>query len=188
MKKFTPLPCLFALALIVATPVYAQTATRSGKMNREEFRAKVSAIRDEKKKALVERMDTKMKELNAKRTAILLRHLDKIEEILNRIETRALEVEKGGKDIASVKTAVQKAKDAIAAARTAVNVQAAKTYIIDITTEDKLGAAVSAARTTLARDLQATHQAVVAARKSVREVLTALAKVVGEKLTNTTEK
>ena len=188
MKKFTSVLSLLALALIITTPVYAETATRSGKLNREEFRTRLSAIRDAKKKAIVERMDKRIGEINTNRTNIMTRHLTKIEELLNRIEARTLEVEKKGKDTTAVKAAIASARTAIAAAKSAVTTQAAKTYTIDITTEDKLGAAVSSARTAFAQDLQAVHQSVVAARKSVRDVLTALAKVVGEKLTNTVEK
>ena len=188
MKKLLSLICFFALTLIVVSPALAQTATRSGKLSREEFRSRISAIRDEKKKAIVERVDKRIAEINTNRTGIMTRHLTKIEEVLNRIEARALEVEKNGKDISAVKTAITTARTTIVASQTAVSAQAAKTYTIDITTEDKLGSAVSAARTALAEDLQTTHQTVVTARKAVRDVLTALAKIVGEKLTNTTEK
>lgn len=187
MKKFSLFLGLACLALVIATPAFAENATTSGKMNREEFRSKLSAIRDEKKKTIVERMATRIQDSNSKRTATLLRHLVKIEEILNKIEARALEIEKQGKDISAVKTAIAKARDAIAAARTAVNAQAGKTYDINITTEDKLGSAVSTTRISLARDLQSAHQSVVAARKAVRDVLKELAKVVGEKLTSTSE-
>jgi len=188
VKKLTSLLCLLALTLIVASPVFAETATRSGKMNREEFRTRLSAIRDEKKKAIVERIDQRIAQINANRTGIMTRHLTKIEEILDRIEARAFEVEKTGKEISAVKTAIATARTAIATAKTTVTTQAAKTYTIDITTEDKLDSAASAARTAFAKDLQAAHQTVVTARKSVRDVLKALANVVGEKLTNTTEK
>lgn len=188
MKKFTTLICFLALALFVATPVLAENATGSGATKREEFRARLSAIRDAKKKAIVERVDQRLAQTNTSRTGIMTRHLIKIEEILNRIETRALGVEKDGKDITAVKTAIASARTVIASAKTTVAAQAAKIYAIDITTEANLGSAVSSVRIAFAKDLQAAHQSVVAARKAVREVLTVLAKVVGEKLTNTVEK
>ena len=187
MKKLTSLLCLLALTLIVASPVFAETATRSGKMNREEFRTRLFAIRDEKKKAIVERIDQRIAQINANRTGIMTRHLTKIEEILDRIEARTNTVAASGKDVATVRTAIATARTAITTAQTTVNAQAAKSYTINITTEDKLGSAASAARTAFAKDLQAAHQTVVTARKSVRDVLKALANVVGEKLTNTVE-
>ena len=193
MKKFIVLGCLFALALIVTVPIYAQTPSAatnrqmSRENERENFRSKLNSISDEKKKAIVDRTDKRIVEINANRTGIMTRHLTKIEEILNKIETRALEVEKRGKDISAVKAAIVTARTAIASAKSAVATQAAKTYTIDVTTEDKLGLAVSSTRTAFAKDLQAAHQSVVTARKSVRDVLKALANVVGEKLPNATE-
>ena len=188
MKKLTPVLCSLALGLLVAAPAYALSASESARMKREEFRTRLSTIRDAKKKTIVERIDQRIAQINANRTGIMTRHLTKIEEILDRIEARALEVEKTGKEISAVKTAIATARTAIATAKTTVTTQAAKTYTIDITTEDKLDSAASAARTAFAKDLQAAHQTVVTARKSVRDVLKALANVVGEKLTNTTEK
>lgn len=187
MKKFTSLICLFALALVVVTPAFAEATIRPGKVNREEFRTKLDSIRDEKKKAIVDRVDKRIAQINTNRTGIMTRHLTKIEEILNRIEVRALEAEKNGKDIIAVKTAITSARTAITSAKTTIATQAAKTYVIDITTEANLGSAVSSVRTAFAKDLQTAHQTVVTARKSVRDVLTALAKVVGEKLPESTE-
>lgn len=186
MKKLILISSLFALTLTVSSPALALTASESAKMKRDEFRAKISAIRDEKKKAIVEKIDQRLVLINANRTTIMLRHLAKIEEILNRIENRTDKVAATGKDVTFVRTAIVTSRTAITTARTAVNAQAAKVYTINITTEDNLGASVSATRTAFAKDLQTAHQAVVTARKSVRDVLKALAKIVGEKLTDTT--
>lgn len=187
MKKITLLVCFLALAFLITTPVLAEKATGLAATKREEFRARLSTIRDTKKKAIVERVDQRIAQINTNRTGIMTRHLTKIEEILNRTEARALEAEKNGKDVIAVKTAITSARTAITSAKTTVSAQAAKTYAIDITTEANLGSAVSSARTAFAKDLQTAHQSVVTARKSTRDVLTALAKVVGEKLPESTE-
>lgn len=188
MKKLVNLICLFALALIVVTPAFAEDATRSGKVNRTEFRTKLDSIRDEKKKAIVDRIDKRIPEINANRTSIMLSHLTKIEEILNRLETRTNDLATAGKDVTAIRTAITNARDAITSARSAVTAQAAKTYTFNITTEGNLGQVVSATRLQFARDLQATHKAVVAVRKAVRDVLTALSKITGEKLPESPEK
>lgn len=192
MKKFFLSVSALALSLAVVSPVFAQTTTPTAtptKANgREQFRVKLQTIRDEKKKAIVERIDQQIVNLNTIRTTIMLRHLTKIEEILNKVEARTNEVAATGKDVAAVRTAITKARDAIAAARTAVNAQVGKTYTINITTEASLGSAVATARKQFASDLLAAHKTVVAARKSVRDVLVALGKAVGEKLTETSEK
>lgn len=186
MKKIFPVLLATGYLLLATATAKAQTSTP--KLTREEFRARLSAIRDERKKTIVERIDQRMVEINANRTAIMLRHLTKIEEILSRIETRVDELSASGKDVVVIRTAIATARTAIATARTTVNAQTAKTYTLVITTEDRLGTTVSAARTSFAKDLQTAHQAVVTARKSVRDVLKAVAAVVGEKLTSTLEK
>jgi Mg2+ and Co2+ transporter CorA len=191
MKKFITLLLIFALTLIGASHVYAQPSqippAKRGD-DRSEFRTRLSTIRDEKKKAIVDRTDKRIVEINLSRTNIMTRHIAKIEEVLNKIETRAIEVEKRGKDIGAVRAAIVTSRTAIASAKSAIAAQIAKTYTIDVTTEDKLGPAVSSPRTAFAKDLQAAHQSVVTARKSVRDVLKALAKVVGEKLPDAIEK
>ncbi len=191
MKRFIVFIPVLSLALVLASPVYAQPSPtpsiRRGD-DRSEFRTRLSTVRDGKKKAILDRTDKRIVEINANRTGIMTRHLTKIEEILNKIETRAQQVEKRGKDISAVKAAIVTARATILSARSAVATQAAKTYTIDVTTEDKLGAAVSSTRTAFAKDLQAAHQSVVTARKSVRDVLKALANVVGEKLPDAIEK
>lgn len=187
MKKFTYLLSSLALTFLLTAPAYAQYATPTATPTsaRDRFASKLSTIRDEKKKAIVQKMDQLISQLNARRTAIMLRHLEKIEEILGRVEMRTDTLAAEGKDVTTVRTAITKARDAIAAARTKVNAQSTKSYTINITTEANLGSAVSTARLALGRDLQAAHQSVVTARKAVRDVLVALSKVVGEKLTST---
>lgn len=186
MKKLAIILSLLALTLIVSSPALALTASESARMKRDEFRSKLTTIRDEKKRAIVDRIDQRLVLTNTNRTTIMLRHLAKIEEVLARIESRVNQLASTGKDVTSVRTAISTSRTAITTARTAVTTQAAKTYAISITTEDKLGTSVSTVRTAFAKDLQSAHQAVVTARKSVRDVLKALAKIVGEKLTDTT--
>lgn len=194
MKKLFPLLfptsifCILAsiFYLLTSSPIFAQETTPTPTKKplseiRQEFRTKLAGIRDEKKKAIVEKMDQRISELNKKRTDLMVKHLAKIEEILNKVEAR-------GNDTPAVVTAIATARSSIATAKQQVSDQSGKTYTIEITTEGRLGAAVSAVRTALSKDLQTAHQSVVTARKSVRDVLTALAKVVGEKLSTSTEK
>lgn len=191
MKKLITLLPILALTLISVSPAFAQPSTtptiRRGD-DRSEFRTKLDSIRDEKKKTKVENLDQRISQINANRTSIMLGHLTKIEEILNRLEARTNDLATAGKDVTAIRTSITNARDAIATARTAVTAQAAKTYTFDITTEGNLGQTVSSTRIQFARDLQAAHKAVVTARKAVRDVLTALSKIVGEKLPESPEK
>lgn len=199
MKKLIPLS-LLSLTLLAASPVIAENAIptlvplKATQMKdlREQFQAKLAALKDEKKKAIVARMDQLLNQLNTRRTAIMLRHLDTIEKVLVKLQARIGDFQKDGrlglsKDMADADAAAIKAREAIATARKIVQAQAAKTYTINITTEAGLGASVSTARLALARDLQKAHQSIVAARKAVRAVLTLVSRIAGEKLENVME-
>lgn len=191
MKKHLYFIPVLVLSLFLTTPVFAQNyaaPTPRGDDLRQRFMTKLGTIKDEKKKNIVTRIDQMIAQINTTRTTIMLRHLDQISAVLDKIQTRVTEVAASGKDVSAVTAAITKARTAIAASRTAVQAQAAKTYTINITTEANLGQAVSAIRLQFAKDIQATNKTVIAARRSVRDVLVALAKVVGEKLEDTTNK
>lgn len=132
------------MAMVIVVPAYANETRKD---IRENFKTKLRSIRDEKKKALVEKLDARFAEVNTKRTTQMAKHLDKMTEIL-------------GKTIPEI----QKAREANTA-------QAAKTYIITITTEKNLKMDVGKVRSQLEADLKAVHELVVAARKAVKAVI-----------------
>jgi len=120
---------------------------------RAEFKAKLQEIRDEKKKALVDRIDTKL-------TAVNTKHTDRFTQVLSHLQTL---LDKITEDIdkAEVQTAID-------AAKAAVENQAAKTYIITISTETALKLDVGAITHQLRQDLVATHKLVVDAKQAVQ--------------------
>ena len=61
-------------------------------------------------------------------------------------------------------------------ARSAVAAQAAKTYTITISTEDKLKFNVGETMKALKTDLQAVHQKIVDARKTIADVIRSVKK------------
>lgn len=132
------------------------------KAKREEFKQKLQTVRDERKKKIVEQADAKLTEINKRRTDAMVRHLDKMGEILAKVKVR------GGDTTA--------AEAAVAAARSAVVAQAAKTYTITISTEDKLKINVGETMKALKTDLQAVHQKIVDARKTIADVIRSVKK------------
>lgn len=120
---------------------------------REEFKAKVATIREGRKKALVERIDTKLTNVNIKHTNRFSQVLTNLQVLLDKI---------------SQERDATKAQAAIDAAKTAVETQAAKTYIIQITDEAKLKLDVGAVTSQLRQDLMATHKIVVDAKQAVQ--------------------
>ena len=144
------------VSLVVVGTVLAADATPGAK--REEFKQKVENIRDERKKKIVERVDAKLAEINKRRTDAMTRHLDKMSEILAKVKLR------GGDTTA--------AEAAVAEARSAVAVQAAKTYTITISTEDKLKINVGETMKVLMTDLRNLHEEkIVPARKAVSDAI-----------------
>jgi hypothetical protein len=121
---------------------------------RMEFKTKVAMIKDEKKKLTVEKLDTRFNEVNLKRTAQMTKHLDKMTEMLTKVTG----------DTASASSAIQTARDAVTA-------QAAKTYVITISTEANLKMDVGKVRSQLEADLKAVRELVNTARQAVRILL-----------------
>ncbi len=125
------------------------------KTKREEFRTKLQTIKDEKKKAVVERIDTKLSTINEKHTDRFAGVLEKLEMILERISVAQ------DQDTTDAQKVIDIAKKA-------VEEQAAKTYTITITDEARLRANVGAVTSQLRKDLMATHKTVVDAKQAVQ--------------------
>ena len=124
------------------------------KERRETFKTNLKKIKDGKKQKIVEKLDIRFNEVNAKRTAQMAKHLDKMSQILARVTG----------DTASASSAIQTARDS-------VTTQAAKTYVVTISTEDKLKMDVGKVRSQLEADLKSVNELVIRARKAVQATL-----------------
>lgn len=136
--------------------------------------AKLQTIKDERRKALAEKLVTKMCDLPARRAEVFSRHLQSMTNILGRVET------KGAGD-AAVTAAVAKAETAIADAQAAVDAMAKSDCVVKITGEDeKLGKEVSSSRLALADQFKQVQAKVKTARKAVSDAIRVLARFLGE--------
>lgn len=144
---------------------------------RAELRERVAQIQDAQKRRVVERIDQKIDELNKRLTNHWISALERMEELLAKLSSRADKAEENGNDVSATRAAVERAKAAIATARAAVEAQAAKTYAIDFTDETTLGEAISAAQHALRNDLQSVRETLVAARQAIAEALGSLQRV-----------
>ncbi|HEY4495406.1 MAG TPA: hypothetical protein VJC01_03095 [Candidatus Paceibacterota bacterium] len=130
-----------------------EEAKKSAETRRAELKNKISTLRDEKKKQIAMRLDEQMAHLNTQWTNHFSNVLNRLSEILGKIELRADKAAVVGKDVSTVRTAIQSAKTAIATARTAVEAQAKKTYIADFNLEQRPMAAFKAVKEQLKTDL-----------------------------------
>lgn len=152
-----------------------EEAKKAAETRRAELKDKISKLRDEKKKQIATRLDQQMARLNARWTDHFNNILNRLSEILSKVELRTSKAETSGKDVAAVKTAIQNAKTAIVTARAAVEAQAKKTYTATFSSEKELGAAFKAVKEQLKTDLFGLRDgAMKSAREAVQDAHQAL--------------
>lgn len=149
---------------------------------RKELKQRLEKIKDERKKQTVDRVDKSLDMLNEKMTKHFLEDLSKLEDILAKISERTDRAEAKGMDVSSVDSAFAVAQTAINNAKTAIQEQASKNYVVKVSTEDKLKADVGQARQALHTDLKAVLDKVIIARDAVHDVARAFAKANGRDL------
>ena len=119
-------------------------------------------------------MDKRFDEVNAKMTTQWSNALLRLEDLLVKVSLRADKAAANGADVSAVGSALEKAKIAIVAARTAISAQASKTYPIDIVSETELKSAVAQTREKLNQDLKAVREVMQSAHQAAVDALTSL--------------
>lgn len=153
-------------------------AKKAAETRRAELKDKISKLRDEKKKQIATRLDQQMARLNARWTDHFNNMLDRLLEILGRIELRADKAQTAGRDVSAARTAIASAKATIESARAAVETQAKKTYIADFSSEKELRVGFKAAKEQLRKDLFGLRDgAMKSARRAVQSAFQALKNV-----------
>jgi DNA polymerase II small subunit/DNA polymerase delta subunit B len=149
---------------------------------KEDFREKFQAIRDERKKVMVERIYEKISTMNKTHTARFSTVLEKLMMIIDKISQRTQNAKSKGIDTLAVDSAIAAAKTAIDAAKAAVVVQSAKTYSIEIASKSTLKTNVGSLVSMFRKDLKDVHKAVVDAKQAVQKAERELALARGEKM------
>jgi len=144
------------------------------KAKREAFTTRVSQIKDQKKKELVQRIDNRITTVNTNRTTEMSRNLQLMSNLLAKLEVRVLLL---SSDTSQAQAAIADAKEVIVKAREAVGIQTARTYTATITDDANLKTAVTATAKQFEVDIKATHQLVVSARQAIMGVIREVAKI-----------
>ena len=119
-----------------------------------------------------------MNRLNERWTAHFSNVLSQLENVLAKIEIRIQKAETGSGNVSDAKTAVEKARAEIKAARDAVTAQAAKVYTVSFVSENELKVAFKSVKEQLHTDLTGLRDgAVKNARKAVQDTFQALRQV-----------
>lgn len=102
------------------------------KQVRESLQQRVDKIQNTTKRTLAARVLNQLDNINKVWTSHFALILDHLDNVLKHIESRTDKAQANGRDVSSVRAAIQKAKEAISSAREAVAEQAKKTYLVDV--------------------------------------------------------
>jgi len=160
------------------------------KNKREELKSKIEQLRErlknqlrekiknEAKEKIVDRVYQRINELNERMTNHYLNVLEKLEKILERIESRTAKAKLNNLDVSKVEEAINEAKVAILKAKEAVKNQAEKIYQPpEITNDETLKTKIGNLRQQLHNDLKSVESLVKQAREAVRKALVLLAQI-----------
>ncbi len=129
---------------------------------RAEFKERIQTIKDQRKKALVERIDAKLAEVNKNHTSKFTEVINKLQAILDRVKQSATDA-KVQADAAAAQTVIDSAK-------LAVDDQAAKAYTMTIVDDITLKANAGTTVSQLRQDLTAVHKLVIDAKQAVQKI------------------
>lgn len=137
------------------------------KDQRAAYKEKLKAIKDVKKKKLTEKIDNRMATVNKNQTARMIKALEKLSEHITKIEERVTKAKTAGVDTSAVEALIETAKTSISTALAAVEEQAAKDYVFEISDETNLGQSIKASYDELSQDLKTVQQLLKDAKDAV---------------------
>ena len=158
--------------------VKREEAKQLMEVKREEFKQKLEGVKDQRKKEVAEKLFEDLNKLNTKATDNMVKAVDQIEGVLNRILNRSEKAFANGENITGVIAAGEAAKIAIRETRTAIQTQAAKVYSASATTnEATLKTDLGGVRNALRSDLEVVKSKVKSARDAVQAAAVSLAQI-----------
>lgn len=147
-------------------------AVREKMASREAaLKAKLEAFKDKRKAQIAERVNTNLNKINENQTSQMLKHLERMTTLLDKLENRVNSGSADIKDPTTARVAITEARAKIAAATEAVNAQAQKDYTLTVTSESKVKADAQSMRDQLKTDLQAVRKQVIEAKQSVANAI-----------------
>lgn len=135
------------------------------------LKLKLETFKDKRKAEIATRVNTNLNKINENQTAQMQKHLEKMSDILNKLEARVNSGSSDIKDPALARTAIISSRASIASAGAAVSTQADKDYTIEATTEANLKRDAQAKREQLHTDLKTVRQLVISAKQSVANAI-----------------
>jgi hypothetical protein len=128
---------------------------------RDEFKLRIEIIKDQKKKALAVRIDARIAEVNNSHTKRFVNALAAIQIFLDKMRQST--------DVKVLNEAAA-AQTAIDTAKAAVDIQADKTYIMEVVDDSTLKLNAGTAVSQLRQDITAVHKLVIDAKQTVQKI------------------
>jgi len=144
---------------------------------RETLRNRLQEKIEANKQKIVERIYDRVNALNERMTDHYLAVVEKLEKVLEKIESRTAKAKLNGLDVSSTEEAINEAYEAIEKAREAIGYQAERVYAPDITTEENLRQDVGKIRKELHSDLVSVRELVKIAFMAVKNAAVSLAQI-----------
>ena len=156
--------------------ILQKRAENRGKLEarREQLQEKLAQLSDERKSRLAENINNALSRLNERWTDHFGDVLDKLTEILDKIEARVQTLKANGTDTALPDSAITTARTAITTAVSSFTEQAGKDYTSEINEEATLREDITTTKNQLKADLRAVHELIKTAREAVRAVIQTL--------------
>ena len=136
-----------------------------------QLRAKLQKFKDKRKAEVADRVNTNLNRINQNQTQQMLKHLEKMTAILNKLENRVNQGAPDIKDPAAARIAIASAGNSLASASAAVAAQALNDYTIIVTSEATVKANAKASRDRLHADLLAVRKLVIDAKQAVANAI-----------------
>lgn len=136
-----------------------------------EMKAKIQKFKDKQKAEIAARINTNLNRINQNQTDTMLKNLDLMSSLLDKLADRVTQGTPDIKDPALANQAIADAREAIANARTAVEAQAQKDYTIAVTTETRIRLDAQAKRDQLHTDIKAVRKLVIDAKQAVSNAI-----------------
>ncbi|MBI2622101.1 hypothetical protein HYW66_00500 [Candidatus Microgenomates bacterium] len=148
------------------------------------LKERLTVFKDQHKAQAVERVNKNLNLVNDKRVAAMRKHLQRMSELLNKLNNRVNTAKAGGKDVSEAQAAMASASASMAEASAALDLQADKDYSLSVASESAVSQEAKTARDTLHTDLQNVRKLVVEAKQALMNAFRVAAtslKGIGEK-------
>lgn len=150
---------------------------------RAAFKEKLQAIKDQRKQIIVTNLDSRLNQINQRRTQQMTERLNRLSSVLDNISSKEATLATQGKNTTLLKSDIATAKTAIDTAKMAVTTQAAKDYIMSITTDTALKNSASTTIQQFFSDIKVVYLKVVAAQTAVIKAHKDVSQLMGTTIT-----